>query len=627
MPGKRYSSTFGEFWPVWMQYAMSVAVLVFAVGVRLLLDPILGDQLPFATVYPAVAFAAYFGGLGPALFTVILGGVAGDYFFLSPRLALAMPTTTIEMAHLIIYIFVSLVIALFGSSTRGARVEAESKSYEAELAQSKLVRTLESITDCFYTLDREWRFTYVNGQAEAYFDRHKNSMLHGAIWTVLPELNGTEIERSFRRAMAEQVPTHFEVLSPDTRKWIEVAAYPSADGLSVYFKDISQRKHAEEALKQSEARFRYVGDACPAMLWLCNTDKRRIWSNKAWLDYVGHSPKEELADGWIKSVHEDDRERAWQTFAAAIEAGQAFKMEYRLRRFDGEYRWVLDQGVPWSQPDGKFVGYIGSCMDITENKLQSEYLERKVTERTARLHETVVELEALSYTIVHDMRAPLRCMQNFSQLIIEECDAQLNATGKDYLRRIVSAAQRMDRLILDVLSYSRLARGEVQLVEVNFEQVLRGIIESYPPFQAPNATIYIDGPLPNVTGNEGLLTQCIANLLGNAVKFVAPEVHPRVKIRVEESGGMARFWFEDNGVGIPADSHEKVFGVFERLNQNYEGTGIGLAIVRKAAERMGGKVGVESEVGKGSRFWLQLIAARAIDDPKRTAAAPDLIPH
>jgi signal transduction histidine kinase len=130
-----------------------------------------------------------------------------------------------------------------------------------------------------------------------------------------------------------------------------------------------------------------------------------------------------------------------------------------------------------------------------------------------------------------------------------------------------------------------------------------------------------------VTGNEALLTQCIANLLGNAVKFVAPEVHPRVKIWVEESGGMARFWFEDNGVGIPADAHEKIFGMFERLNQNYEGTGIGLAIVRKAAERMGGKVGVESEVSQGSRFWLQLIAARAIDDPKKTAVTPELVPH
>jgi PAS domain S-box-containing protein len=624
---KRYRSAFGEFWPVWMQYAMTMAVLIFALGVRLLLDPILGDDLPYATVYPAVAFAAYFGGLGPALFTALLGALAGDYFFLGPRFALALPATTVEIVHTGIYIFVSLVIAVFGSSTRGARVEAESKSYEAELAQSKLIRTLESITDCFYTLDREWRFTYVNGQAEAYFDRHKNSMLYREIWTILPELEGTEVERSFRRAMAEQVPTNFEVLSADTKKWIEVAAYPSADGLSVYFKDISQRKRAEEALKQSEARFRHMGDACPAMLWLCNNDKRRTWSNKAWLDFVGHSAKEELAERWIHSVHEDDRERTWQTFTAAIEAGQPFKMEYRLRRFDGEYRWVLDQGIPWSQPNGKFVGYIGSCMDITENKLQSEHLERKVAERTARLHQSVVELEALSYTIVHDMRAPLRCMQNFSQLIIEECGEQLSTTGKDYLRRIISAAQRMDRLILDVLSYSRLARGEVHLQEVNFEQVLRGIIETYPPFQAPNATIYIDGPLPSVTGNEALLTQCIANLLGNAVKFVAPEVHPRVKIWVEESGGMARFWFEDNGVGIPADAHEKIFGMFERLNQNYEGTGIGLAIVRKAAERMGGKVGVESEVSQGSRFWLQLIAARAIDDPKKTAVTPELVPH
>jgi len=370
-----------------------------------------------------------------------------------------------------------------------------------------------------------------------------------------------------------------------------------------------------------------MADACPAMIWVCTPSRHRTWSNKAWLNFVGRTLKEEAGEGWLANVHDEDRQRALQTLGRAIDAKHEFRTEYRLRRFDGEYRWVLDQGIPWTQPDGKFLGYIGSCIDMTDAKLQSEYLERKVAERTARLNESVIELESLSYTIVHDMRAPLRCMQNFSRLIVEECGEQLNATAKEYLRRVINGAQRMDRLIINVLSYSRLARGEVSLVEVDFDHVLRGIIESYPPFQAPNASIYIQGPLPPVLGNEALLTQCIANLLGNAVKFVAPDVHPRMKIWAEEQGGKARIWFEDNGVGIPKKAHEKIFGVFERLNQNYEGTGIGLAIVRKAAERMGGKVGVESELDRGSRFWLELLAARAIDDPKRATTAPSLVAH
>lgn len=617
MDGKRQRPNPAEFWPVWMQYLMAVVLVAVAAGIQFALEPILGDIVPYTTLYPAVALAAYFGGLGPALVTIILGALTEDYFFIPPRFEIGLSDPG-DLVRLGFYVIAGLLIAIFGSNARAARVVAESKSYEAELAQSKLIRTLESITDCFYTLDREWRFTYINGQAETYFGRVKDSMLGRVIWSVFPVLTATAVERSFRRAMAEQVPAHFEVLSPVTQKWVEVAAYPSTDGLSVYFKDISQRKEAEQTLKQNEARFRQMADACPAMIWVCTPSRHRTWSNRAWLNFVGRSLKEEAGEGWIANVHEDDRERTCQTLGAAIQAKQEFKMEYRLRRFDGEYRWVLDQGIPWSQLDGKFLGYIGSCIDMTETKLQSEYLERKVAERTARLRESVVELESLSYTIVHDMRAPLRCMQNFSHLITEECGEQLNATGKEYLRRVINGAQRMDRLIMDVLSYSRLARGEVSLVEVDFDGVLRGIIESYPAFQAPNASIYIDGALPPVLGNEALLTQCIANLLGNAVKFVAPDVHPRVKIQVEEHGGMARFWFEDNGVGIPKKAHEKIFGVFERLNQNYEGTGIGLAIVRKAAERMGGKVGVESEPGQGSRFWLELLAARAIDDPKRS---------
>ena len=157
-----------------------------------------------------------------------------------------------------------------------------------------------------------------------------------------------------------------------------------------------------------------MADACPAMIWVCASSAHRTWSNKAWLSFVGRSLKEEAGHGWMENVHEEDRERALRSLETAMAARAECKMEYRLRRGDGEYRWVLDQSIPWSQPDGRFVGYIGSCIDMTETKLQSEYLERKVTERTARLREMLAELETLSYTIVHDMRAPLRCMQNFS---------------------------------------------------------------------------------------------------------------------------------------------------------------------------------------------------------------------
>jgi signal transduction histidine kinase len=233
-------------------------------------------------------------------------------------------------------------------------------------------------------------------------------------------------------------------------------------------------------------------------------------------------------------------------------------------------------------------------------------LEKIVSERTARLSETVHELESFSYSITHDLRTPLRAMQSFADILCEEHAGKLDEAAKGYLRRINTSARRMDKLIEDVLVYSRVLRMDLQLEPVDVNKLLRGMLESYPHLQEPAADVKIENELPPVLGNEAALTQCFSNLLGNAIKFVAPGAKPRVRISAEQSGGKVRFWIADNGIGIDPRHSKRVFGTFQRLSTSYEGTGIGLTIVRKAVERLGGAVGVESELGKGSRFWLDL---------------------
>jgi signal transduction histidine kinase len=181
--------------------------------------------------------------------------------------------------------------------------------------------------------------------------------------------------------------------------------------------------------------------------------------------------------------------------------------------------------------------------------------------------------------------------------------------SQKYLGRISLAASRMDRLITDALSYTKAMRQELSLEPVDTARLLRGMIESYPEFQPPNARVEIAGPLPWVVANEAGLTQCFSNLLGNAVKFVEKGRLPQVTIRAEPIDGRVKFWVEDNGIGIPREMHSKVFVMFQRLSKDFDGTGIGLALVRKVTERMGGRAGVESEAGKGSRFWIDLPAA------------------
>lgn len=263
---------------------------------------------------------------------------------------------------------------------------------------------------------------------------------------------------------------------------------------------------------------------------------------------------------------------------------------------------------------------------------QASQLEQLVAQRTKTLRETVSELEAFSYSVAHDMRSPLRGMQGFARILLEEHREQLDPQARDYLDRIASSAARMDLLIQEVLNYTWVLRGEAILTPVDLDRLVREIIAVYPAWQPPKTEIQIEGKLPWVMGHEGLLTQCVSNLLSNAVKFVAPGVTPRVRIWAAEpppsppgavearnpegraeggDGPVVRIWFGNNGIGIAEKDHRRVFRMFERINpaNQFEGTGIGLTIVRKAVERMGGRIDFESEEEKGSRFWIELKTA------------------
>ena len=235
-------------------------------------------------------------------------------------------------------------------------------------------------------------------------------------------------------------------------------------------------------------------------------------------------------------------------------------------------------------------------------------LEQIVAERTSQLKETVGELEAFSYTISHDLRAPLRALQGYAEMLLQDHGDALPPAGLDYLERISRAAKRLATLTMDVLRYSKVATPGLTLDVVELESLVRDILDDYPSFQRPATLIEIQGKLLPVLGDQASLTQVLSNLLGNAVKFVSIGVTPKIKIWTEAKGPNVRLWIQDNGIGIALKDQTRIFGMFERIypQNRFEGTGIGLAIVRKAIERIGGKVGVISEEGKGSRFWIEL---------------------
>ncbi|MBD1888816.1 CHASE3 domain-containing protein [Coleofasciculus sp. FACHB-SPT9] len=272
-------------------------------------------------------------------------------------------------------------------------------------------------------------------------------------------------------------------------------------------------------------------------------------------------------------------------------------------------------------------------------------LEQRVSDRTVQLQEANAELEAFAYSVSHDLRAPLRAMQGFSHALLEDYSDSLDAIGQDYAQRIITASQRMDTLIQDLLDYSRLSRTEIRLQPIHLEAVVVEVLAQLEPeLRQKQVQVTVEPPLPQIVGHRTTLIQVLTNLLNNAIKFIAPGVQPQVRVwaevrergEAEEQGIVetraiastaeepesnqpsassqfwVRLWIEDNGIGIAPEHQQRIFRVFERLHgiESYPGTGIGLAIVRKGLERMGGHAGVESQAGEGSRFWIDLPKAR-----------------
>jgi signal transduction histidine kinase len=235
-------------------------------------------------------------------------------------------------------------------------------------------------------------------------------------------------------------------------------------------------------------------------------------------------------------------------------------------------------------------------------------LEGLVTERTSELTATNGQLEAFVSSIAHDLRAPLRAMQGYSTMLVRESAATLSETGKDFALRINKSAQFMDAMLIDLLAFSRISQQRVELTSVSLETVVESVIfRLRPEIKEKNARVESSAQWPSVLAHEPTLEQVLFNLVSNALKFVTTDVLPVVRLRAEERAELVRVWVEDNGPGIASEHQSQIFRLFTRLDsQKYAGTGVGLAIVQKGVERMGGRVGVESNVGHGSHFWFEL---------------------
>lgn len=373
--------------------------------------------------------------------------------------------------------------------------------------------------------------------------------------------------------------------------------------------DVTARKLSEYALQQSEEQLRLFIEHAPAALAMFDREMRYLSVTRRWKadygllgrDIIGRCHYDffpELPERW-KEVHR----RAMQ--GVAIKAKQD-----RFDRADGRVQWIHWEVHPWLTFQGEIGGIMISAEEVTELVELNQKLESKVEQRTAQLKSSNSKLDEFAHTVSHDLRAPLRAMEGFAKALEEDYGATLEGDGVCYLEQIIASASRMDVLISDLLSYSRLGREDLEMKVISGNSLISEVLDNLKSeFSVKSAQVEVVTNLPEFYGHRSTLLQLFSNLLSNAIKFVAIENRPEIKIWHEQVGpGWARLNVQDNGIGIEPKYHELIFQAFQRLHgiETYPGTGIGLAIVSRACERHGGKCGVESQLGQGSLFWVEL---------------------
>ncbi len=604
-----------------------------------------------------------------------------------------------------------------------SRDVTERKEAEEALRRSEaeVFGILESITDAFFSLDREWRFAYVNHQAEVLLNKRREDLVGERIRedpTFYPQ---------YRWAVAEGETARFEAYCPPVEKWFSVRAYPSKSGLSVYFQDVTERKKAEEKLRFQARLLDAVGEAVIAL----DMEGKVLYWNRAAEEMYGWSSEEAMGCRLMEMVVSESLWGRAEDIAALVREGRDWTGEFVVRHKDGTTFPVEGTSTPVFGEDGNFVGVIGVLRDITDRKEAEEALreseqrfgsafrdaaigmalvgtdgrflqvnrslrrilgysegellektfqeithpddletdvvhlhqllageletyqkekryfhkeghvvqvllsvslvhdekgkplyfvsqiqdvtERKLAEtelmrRTEELAHTNAELEQFTYSVSHDLRAPLRSVDGFSQVLLEDYASGLDEEGQDYLRRVRAASQRMGELIDDLLELSRLNHSSVRKETVDLGVLAKAFADELRKSQPGRRVEFAIEEGLLVQGDRRLLRIALNQLLDNAWKFTQQHTRAKIELGVSQGDGEPTYFLRDDGAGFDMAYADKLFGPFQRLHSSteFEGRGIGLAAVRRIIHRHGGRVWAEGAVGEGATFYFTL---------------------
>ncbi len=403
--------------------------------------------------------------------------------------------------------------------------------------------------------------------------------------------------------------------------WVDVSSSLRLDkeGKPLYFmtslNDITERIQAEEILRNDEKRFRDLIEALPQLFWTSLPDGSCDYLNRQWVEYTGIPESEQVGYGWLEQLHPDHRQIIESKWKEKIREGIAFDFEFRIRRADGEYHWFQTRAVPIRNSEQIITKWLGSNTDIESiRKAEAQLmdynkdLENSVIQRTGQLEMANKELEAFSYSVSHDLRAPLRAVHGFTKILTEDYDKILDDEGRRICKVITSSATQMSELIDDLLSFSRIGRSSLNPSLLNMEDMAASTANELSNLEQRSDIKFSIGKLNNMHGDSNLIKIVWNNLISNAIKYTSKEAAPEIKISSRSEDGNLVYVIKDNGVGFDMKYANKLFGVFQRLHSEseFEGNGVGLAIVQRIISRHGGKIWAEGVPGKGATFSFSL---------------------
>ncbi len=486
---------------------------------------------------------------------------------------------------------------------------------------ARLTTTLESITDAFFTLDPDWRFDYVNLEAERLLNRSREELRGNSLWDEFPEAVGSDFERFYQQAVEEGKAVTFEAYYGPLEKWFEVHAYPSSEGLAIYFRDVTQQLEAERLIRENEERFRLLAKASDDAIrdWNISTDL--LWWNEGFESLFGfcRDEVEPSLDCWTNRIHPDDQARVLQSLRETLESkGESFHCDYRFLHKEGHYRYVSDRGHIIRDSEGKPLRMIGGMTDLTERRhLEEQLLQSQKMEAVGQL----------AGGIAHDFNNLLTIITGYSELLLTTWPT--DSPERPMLLEIHEASERAANLTRQLLAFSRKQVLAPQVVDLNavvakMERLLRRLI--------PEDIQLITQLAPlrhRILVDPGQLEQVVINLVVNARDAMPSGGILKLESRDVEwgeydserqdhcpSGSHVLFTVSDNGCGMSAEVREHIFEPFYTTKEPTKGTGLGLATVFGIVKQSGGSIEVESEPGRGTRFQIYFPAVACEVSPE-----------